>query len=107
MRLAAAAFSSVLVLAGGSTAGAAASPPTRSCGFQSFGKGWYLRASRSVTCRRARTIFHAYFSTRGCNRPAAGTCVVRTYRCRYTYGDDVERVRCTAPGRLIAFRSVA
>ena len=106
MRIAGAAFCSVLVLAGGSTAGAA-SPATRSCGFQSFGKGWYLRASRSVTCRRARTIFHAYFATRGCNGPAAGTCVVRAYRCRYDYGDDVERVRCTAPGRLIAFRSVA
>jgi hypothetical protein len=103
MRLGAAVFCSVLVFAGASTA----SPSTRSCGFQSFGKGWYLRASRSVTCRRARTIFHAYFSTRGCNGPAAGTCVVRGYRCRYDYGDDVERVRCTATGRVIAFRSVA
>jgi hypothetical protein len=106
MRLGAAAFCSVLVVAGGS-ATATASLPTRSCGFQSFGKGWYLRASRSGTCRRARTIFHAYFATRGCNGSAAGTCTVRAYRCRYDYRDDVERVRCTAPERLVAFRSVA
>ena len=88
-------------------AGTTSSPPTRSCGFQSFGKGWYLRASSSVSCRSARRIFRAYFGTRGCNGAAAGTCVVRTYRCRYDYGDDVERVRCTRPGRLVWFRSLA
>ena len=100
MRLAVAVL---LVLLAGSTT----SPPTRSCGFQSLGKGWYLRASTSVSCQSARTIFRAYFTTRGCNGPSAGTCVVRTYRCRYDYRDDVERVRCTRPGRLVAFRSLA
>src|SRR2546423_6587492 len=88
-------------------AGTTSSPPTRSCGFQSFGKGWYLRASDSVSCRSARRIFRAYFTTHGCNGAAAGTCVVRTYRCRYDYGDDVERVRCARPGRLIAVRPLA
>jgi hypothetical protein len=87
-------------------AGTTSSPPTRSCGFQGFGKGWYLRASSSVSCRSARRIFHAYFATRGCNGPAAGACVVRRYRCRYDYRDDVERVRCTRPGRLVSFRSL-
>ena len=87
--------------------GATASPPTRSCGFQSLGKGWYLHASSSVSCRTARRIFRAYFTTRGCNGAAPSTCVVRTYRCRYDYGDDVERVRCTRPGRLVWFRSLA
>jgi hypothetical protein len=106
MRLAAAAVFFALGLAGGSAAGTA-SLPTRSCGFQSFGKGWYLRASRSVPCRSARRVFRAYFATPGCNGPAAGTCFVRPYRCRYDYRDDVERVRCAKPERLIAFRSVA
>jgi hypothetical protein len=81
-------------------------PSTRSCGFQSFGKGWYLRATRSLTCGHARTTFVRYFSTRGCNGPAASTCSVGAYRCRYDYGDDVERVRCAVAGRVIAFRSV-
>jgi len=40
-------------------------------------------------------------------RPAAKPCLLRTYRCRYDYGDDVERVRCTRPGRLVWFRSLA
>ena len=39
--------------------------------------------------------------------PSAGTCSVRAYRCRYDYRDDVERVRCAATERLVAFRSVA
>jgi hypothetical protein len=80
--------------------------PTRSCGFQSLGKGWYLNATRSVGCRDARKIFEAYFSTRGCNGATAGTCSVGAYRCRYDYRDDVERVRCRMTGRLIAFRSL-
>ena len=100
MRLAVAVL---LVLLGATTS----SPPTRSCGFQSLGKGWHLRASPSVSCRSARRIFRAYFATRGCNRASPGTCVVRTYRCRYDYGDDVERVRCSTPGRLVTFRSLA
>jgi hypothetical protein len=85
---------------------AKASSPTRACGFQSLGKGWYLNATRSVGCRDARRIFEAYFSARGCNGASAGTCSVRSYRCRYDYRDDVERVRCRTNGRLIAFRSL-
>jgi len=83
-----------------------AQPSTRSCGFQSFGKGWYLRATRSLTCGRARTTFVRYFSTRRCNGAGASTCSVGAYRCRYDYRDDVERVRCSVGGRLIAFRSL-
>jgi hypothetical protein len=81
---------------------ATASLPTRSCGFESFGKGWYLRATRSVSCREARTVFRAFFSTRLCS----GRCLVRGYRCRPDYNDDVERVRCTTTRRLIVFRSL-
>jgi len=81
-------------------------PATRSCGFQSLGKGWYLSATRSVSCRHARTTFAAYFSARGCNGAGASTCSVGAYRCRYDYRDDVERVRCAVAGRLITFRSL-
>ena len=55
----------------------------------------------------ARVTYFGLFALQHRGQEAAGTCVVRAYRCRYDYGDDVERVRCTAPGRLIAFRSVA
>jgi hypothetical protein len=85
-----------------STASATASPATRSCGLQSFGKGWYLRATRSVSCREARAVFRAFFSTHGCSGP----CSVRGYRCRPDYSDDVERVRCTQSARLVVFRSL-
>jgi hypothetical protein len=98
----------VLVGCGGdpSTNNVIVRPSTRSCGFQSFGKGWYLRATRTLTCGHARTTFLRYFSTRGCNGPGASTCSVGAYRCRYDYRDDVERVRCAVAGRLITFRSV-
>jgi hypothetical protein len=80
---------------------------TRSCAFQSFGKGWYLRATRSVGCGDARATFANYFSTQGCNEAYPSTCSVGTYRCRYDYPDeDVERVRCSLAGRLVAFRSL-
>jgi hypothetical protein len=82
-------------------------PQTRTCGFRSFGKGWHLSATRSVGCHEARAIFRAYFATRGCNGAYAGSCTVRTYRCRYDYRDDVERVACTTARRVIAFRSLA
>jgi hypothetical protein len=88
------------------TSNVTAGPPTRSCGFQSLGKGWYLRATRSLTCGHARMTFVRYFSTRGCNGSGASTCSVGAYHCRYDYGDDVEHVRCAVAGRIIAFRSV-
>src|SRR5438067_12486381 len=81
-------------------------PSMRSCGFQNLGKGWYLRATRSLSCGRARTTFERYFSARGCNGTATSTCSVGAYRCRYDYRDDVERVRCAAGGRLIGFKSL-
>ena len=81
-------------------------PSTRSCGFQSYGKGWYLRASKTVVCRDTRAIFRAYFGARGCNGPRAGSCTVRAFRCRYDYRDDVEYVSCSTAAKLVAFRSV-
>jgi len=81
-------------------------PATRSCGFQSFGKGWYLRATRSLSCGRARTTFVRYFDSHGCNGAGGSTCSVGAYRCRYEYRDDVERVRCAVAGQLITFRSL-
>jgi hypothetical protein len=81
-------------------------PTTQSCGFQSFGKGWYLNASRSLSCAQARTTFARYFATRGCNEARASTCSVGAYRCHYDYRDDVERVQCAVGGQLVAFRSV-
>jgi hypothetical protein len=80
-------------------------PATRSCGFQNFGKGWYLRATRSVNCTDAHGVFASFFS-RECNRAEARSCSVGAYRCRFDYGDDVERVRCSVTGRLVAFRSL-
>jgi hypothetical protein len=79
---------------------------TRACAFQNFGKGWYLRATRSLSCAQARATFKRYFSTDGCNGAGASTCAVGSYRCRYDYRDDVERVRCAVAGRVIAFRSL-
>jgi len=85
---------------------AAVVPPTRSCGFQSYGKGWYLRASQTMVCHDARVIFRAYFVARGCNGPQAASCTVRAFRCRYDYRDDVEYVSCSTTGKLVVFRSV-
>ena len=86
-------------------------PPTttrslRLCGFQSLGKGWYLRASRSVRCSEAHAIFANYFSTHGCNGRGPAECEVHAYRCQFDYRDDVEHVQCTAAEKVVAFRSL-
>jgi hypothetical protein len=78
---------------------------TESCGYQSLGKGWYLRATSSEGCPAARVIFRRYFSTRGCNA-TAGACSVSGFSCRYDYTDDIERARCSKGDRVIAFRSL-
>jgi hypothetical protein len=95
-----------LVLIAGDASSASSSVPTKSCGFQSFGKGWYLNASRNVSCDSARKNFHSYFTVGSCNRLTTGTCAVGQYGCRFNFRDDVERATCTSMGRLIAFRSV-
>ena len=78
---------------------------TESCGFQSFGKGWYLQASSSEGCAQGRAIFRKYFATRGCNA-TVGACSVSGFRCRYDYTDDIERARCADGDRVVAFRSL-
>jgi hypothetical protein len=78
---------------------------TVSCGYQSLGKGWYLRATSSEGCADARVIFRRYFSIRDCNA-TGGACSVSGFHCRYDYTDDIERARCSNGDRLIVFRSL-
>jgi hypothetical protein len=88
----------------GSVSLAAASPRTHYCGYIAFGKGWYLYASRNVSCRTARHVFDRLYKTPACD----SSCTVRPYNCHssFNFRADVGRVRCSADlNRLVIWHS--
>jgi hypothetical protein len=92
----------------GSVSPAAASSRTHYCGYVPFGKGWYLTASRNVSCRGAQPVFQGFFRKRACNR-WPGSCTVPPFHCHSWFNApaDVGHVLCRASGnRLIRWHSV-
>jgi hypothetical protein len=88
----------------GSVSLAAASPRTHYCGYIAFGKGWYLYASRNMSCRTARHVFDRLYKTPACY----SICTVRPYHCHSSFNSraDVGRVRCSADlNRLVTWHS--
>jgi len=75
---------------------------TRPCGREAFGVGWHLRATPSVSCRRAHRVFRA-FARHGCG--VSGSCAVKGYKCRWRIEGGREKVKCREGRRLIYFRS--